>query len=418
MNFEDSPFGDWFEPFTGPHSKSDLLVHLQRLSRFVTGLSLQRSLADTLMPLCQQVMEATGGTACAVVLADSRDVLAHFQVAATVGLPAEGVALFEKIMSSGLPFPPLQAYQSRQMQIGRDMKGLAQRLLRHEHPLFQRLAQVTLEQAWEVGVVVPILRGPHILGLLLAYFEREDSLDEEALVFLKTLSELAGAAIESCRLAQIAQERGALQERQRLAMELHDSVSQGLYALGLGVRTAQRHLDTDPVQAKEELVYLNSLVEGAQLEMRALLHALQPEGLENQGLAGALKGQAELLQLRHGIEIHSQLTEPEGLQENARLALFRVGLEALRNVVSHANASRVRLRLERTGPDLELEVCDDGLGFDPAEEHPQRLGLKVMRERMLAVGGNLWVQSKPGQGTHILARLPWPLQFALEEPSV
>jgi len=410
MSSRDSIFHEWFESFAGPNSKSELLTHLQRLSRFVSALSLQDSLSDTLVPLCQQVMEATGGSACGIVLADSGEHRAQFQVAAAVGLPAEGIALFEEIMGSDLPFPSLQAYQSRQMQIGRNMKGLAQQLLCHEHPLFRRLAQLTLEQSWDIGVVVPILRGPHRLGLLQAYFDREEALDEEALVFLQTLSELAGAAIESHRLLQISQERGALQERQRLALELHDSVSQGLYALGLGIRTAQGRLDSDPVHAKEELVYLNTLVEGAQLEMRALLHALQPEGLEHQGLAGALKRQAELLHLRHGLQIQSQLSEPTDLQEHARLALFRVGLEALRNVVRHANASRVGIRLGRAGSDLELEVWDDGLGFEPEQERPQRLGLKVMRERMLAVGGDLSVQSRPGRGTQVLARLPWPTQ--------
>ncbi len=202
-----------------------------------------------------------------------------------------------------------------------------------------------------------------------------------------------------------AQELAALQERQRLARELHDSVSQALYGIGLGAHTAREALKSDPEQACSSLDYVLDLTEAGLAEMRALIFELRPESLENEGLVAALMKQIAVLRTRYRLVVNAYLGDEPELTLDQKEILYRIAQEALHNTVKHARASTVTLRLVRQTNEALLEVCDDGRGFDSTASFPGHLGLRSMLERATRGGGTLTIKSAPGQGTCIKARL-------------
>lgn len=202
------------------------------------------------------------------------------------------------------------------------------------------------------------------------------------------------------------QQRTALEERQRLARDLHDSVSQALYGVSLGINTALVLFDTDRAKAREALDYALSLAHGGLWEMRTLIFELRPESLEMEGLLAAITKQVEAIRSRHGITVELSICcEPE-VSLAVKEALYRVTQEALQNAIKHAQANRLEVSLTCERDTLRLGVCDDGIGFDPAADYPGHLGLRSMHERVAKVGGTLEVDSASGQGTQIHAAIP------------
>jgi signal transduction histidine kinase len=213
----------------------------------------------------------------------------------------------------------------------------------------------------------------------------------------------AAVAVENARLYGEAQGKAALEERQRLARELHDSVSQALFGIALGASAARRRLDIDPPRVAESLDYVLSLADAALTEMRALIFELRPETLEKDGLVVALERHAAATQARHEIAVETALGEEPDVPLATKEALYRVAQEAMHNAVKHARPTRISLILAR-GPDgLVLEVRDDGIGFEPTGSFPGHLGLVSMRERVQHLGGTVDVESAPGCGTAIRA---------------
>ncbi len=216
----------------------------------------------------------------------------------------------------------------------------------------------------------------------------------------------AAIAIENARLFEQAQSAAILEERQRLARELHDSVSQALYGIILGADAARSLLERDPGRVAEPLDYLSSLAEAGLAEMRALIFELRPESLESEGLVTALEKRAEALKARHETEVKTDLSGEPRVSQEAKEALYRVAQEALHNTVKHSRATTVALRLGQGAGFVSLTVQDDGVGFDPAGDFPGHLGLKSMRERAERLGGTLELESSPGKGTRVRMRIP------------
>lgn len=206
-----------------------------------------------------------------------------------------------------------------------------------------------------------------------------------------------------------AQELAALQERHRLARELHDSVSQALYGISLGAHTTQEALESrseQREQAMASLAYVIALAEAGLAEMRALIFELRPESLETEGLVTALTKQVAVLQTRYKLTVDANLgAEPE-LPLEKKEALYRIAYEALHNIVKHARASTVLLRLSDLEKEVSLEVSDNGRGFNPDGIFPGHLGLSSMRERVIKASGTFAIESAPGKGTRICVRLP------------
>ncbi|MBV9279368.1 MAG: sensor histidine kinase, partial [Chloroflexi bacterium] len=236
-------------------------------------------------------------------------------------------------------------------------------------------------------VAVPMrVKDRDIGALFLAHSEPNVYTSHHADLAL-AIAQQAAIAIENARLYERAQELAALEERQRLSRELHDSVSQALYSIALGARTARALVGPDSSRLAEPLDFVLAQAARGMAEMRALIFALRPEALEQEGLVAALARQAEAVQARHDLPVEAALGAEPDLPLPAKEALYRIAQEALHNAVKHARARHIRLALSRAEGEIALEVRDDGTGFDPAGSFPGHLGLSSMRERVVPLRG-------------------------------
>jgi signal transduction histidine kinase len=270
-----------------------------------------------------------------------------------------------------------------------------------------------------VGAVIAIVVTSHEQGAFVELSPTDSALNLQLYIVFAALTTCCLAAIVSERrrawleLAESQRregERGAL-ERQRIARDLHDSVSQSLFSTTLHVRTAQHALAREGLDSTgsvgEELSEIGQLTRGALAEMRALILELRPGALSEEGLVAALTKQAAALSAREGVVFEVDgpgerlLLEPEVEEQ-----LYRVGQEALANVVKHARASRATVCIAAEDDTVSIEVSDDGRGFDPAAVGPDHFGLRSIRGRVADLGGRLEVRSTPGRGTVLRVEVP------------
>ncbi len=211
-------------------------------------------------------------------------------------------------------------------------------------------------------------------------------------------------------LLQSHQELAGIQERNRLARELHDSVKQQVFATTMQVGTAQALLPDDPDAAAQHLDEAEKLSRQSQEELAMLIQELRPAALERDGLAEALENYATDWSRQSGIEAHVQVQGKRPLSLAIEQALFRVAQEALSNVIRHSRASLVTVTLTYEDVDVTLAIVDDGQGFDPSLTSDKGYGLQSMRERIDGLGGRLQIDSEPGKGTRVVARIPLSIE--------
>ncbi len=247
---------------------------------------------------------------------------------------------------------------------------------------------------------VPLLLKDRVVGLLALTHAEEAFFTPHHYELVSAIANQAAVAIENAKLYESAQQLAAIEERQKLARELHDSVSQALYGIALGARTARTQLDREPTKAIEPVEYVLQLAEAGLAEMRALIFELRPESLEIEGLVAAIQKQVAATSARYNIAVTDDLgTEPD-LSLPDKEVFYRVAQEALHNVVKHAKATEATIRLRDNGA-LTLEVSDNGIGFDSGASFPGHMGLVSMSERAANIGANIEVESQPGAGTTI-----------------
>jgi PAS domain S-box-containing protein len=370
------------------------------LSRVASKLTLDAPVEETLRALAESVIGASTATTYLVVLTDGG--ADELRLVGSHGLPAGYYEGLRAIFEAGIRSPVHEAVLAREPTVMRD----AHRMILNE-PLYSPLHPFADEVPENTIHILPlVVRGRAIGAICFGYLPgREPTEDEQA--FLGAVADQTAVAVENSRLFAEARGKAALKERQKLARELHDSVSQALYGIALGTKTARTLLERDPKDAAAgPLEYVISLAEAGMAEMRALIFELRPESLETEGLVAALEKQAAALAARHEIEVEAALCdEPEASLE-AKEAVYRIAQEALHNTVKHARPTNVGIKMA-CGPErITLEVYDDGLGFDAQSDFPGHLGLRSMRERTSSLGGTLEVTSVPGKGTRIYASIP------------
>ena len=255
-------------------------------------------------------------------------------------------------------------------------------------------------------VALPLRVRDRVVGVLRARALTSDGWDDERRRLARGVAAQAAVAIENVRLYERARDEATDAARRHLARELHDSVSQAIYAIVLTTHAAQQRAERDPAKVGEALDTVVELAEAALAEMRALIFELRPEALADVGLVGALDRQLDGLELRHGLTTVRELGEEPSLPFAAKQVLLRVVQEALHNVVKHARAQRVEVRVREADGRVHLRVADDGVGFDTDASFPGHLGHTSMRERLAALGGQLRLHSRPGEGTVIEAEAP------------
>jgi signal transduction histidine kinase len=230
------------------------------------------------------------------------------------------------------------------------------------------------------------------------------SADQE---LIELLASHAAIAITNARLYERSRELSILSERNRLALELHDAVSQKLFSVVLTAEAAATLLERDRGATRAQIERVGELAREALDELRSLIDELRPADLERDGLAGTLRKHAEVLRPLHEAELDLELDDAASAGDAERdHELLRIAQEAIQNALRHASAGQVRIRLAERGEAIELEVTDDGIGFDPSapQLRARRLGLTSMEERARRVGGELEIRSQPGRGTTVRVR--------------
>jgi signal transduction histidine kinase len=248
---------------------------------------------------------------------------------------------------------------------------------------------------------VPIVAQGEVIGSFYLTEKRGQKVfDESDQALIELLAAHASIAITNARLYERSRELSILSERNRLALELHDVVSQKLFSLVLTAEAAATQLDRDIPAARQQLERLGELAREALDELRSLIFGLRPPDLERDGLEGALRKEVEMLSGVHSVEIELTSDRSDGDGDAVRnLALMRIVDEALHNALQHAYAQHIRVRLTDDG----VEITDDGVGFEPdnPELRSYHLGLTSMEERARELGATIEIRSAPGAGTKV-----------------
>jgi signal transduction histidine kinase len=255
---------------------------------------------------------------------------------------------------------------------------------------------------------VPIEHRGEVVGNLFLSGSRAGAFIAADQRTVETLAAYAGVAIGNARLYRQAQELATVEERARVARELHDSVSQRLFSMVYEARAAG--LRTGDPEAQVALRRLEEAAGAALKEMKALVYALRPKSLERDGLEATLRDHVEALRRAHGAQIELRVQGEPKLTPNEDLALLRIAQEALYNALRHAPGARIQVSLQQADSGARLGVRDWGPGFDPGALPGGRrtMGLVTMRERAASVGADLEVVSAPGRGTEVRVRLRPP----------
>jgi nitrate/nitrite-specific signal transduction histidine kinase len=302
--------------------------------------------------------------------------------------------------------------------------GLAGWVIEHGELLFipnlaeaQRPLLVVPAGVDQAYIGVPIEARGRKLGVLSLVGDKGRQFSADEVALLASIADEVSLAIENARLHEQAEQLAVMEERNRLARELHDSVTQLLYSLTLFAEAGQRMVRARDFDRTEQ--YLHKLGETAQQahrEMRLLIYELRSPVLENEGLVNALQHRLDTVEKRAGLDACLQVSGNVHLQALIEDGLFRIALEALNNALKHAKATTINVCLQEEDHQVTLKVIDDGKGFDlETANNGGGLGLRGMRERAEYMGGSLEILSKPGEGTCIAVKLDSRVSVPYEE---
>jgi signal transduction histidine kinase len=258
-----------------------------------------------------------------------------------------------------------------------------------------------------IYIGVPMRTGGQTLGVLSVFGANGQQFNVEEVALLASIGDQVGVVIENARLRQRAEQAAVMEERSRLARELHDSVTQSLYSLTLLAGGGQRLARAGKLANVEEyLVDLGGIAQQALKEMRLLVYQLRPAILEQEGLVGALQQRLDAVERRSSIETRLLVDETLVLPTVVEEGLYRIIQEALNNTLKHASASYVTVRIYVQQGQVNLEVIDNGRGFDYDNmSYTGGLGLVSMKERAEKLGGSFTILSKPGEGAAVKVSL-------------
>ena len=366
---------------------------LYRVSQVVLAVARQQSVRDVLQMIVRSARS----------LADARY--------AALGVPDDHGG-FAEFVVDGIPENQRKAIGPLPRQHG--MLGV---LLREGQPL--RLADIRADPRFEGWwpdahpelkdiVGVPIRDDSAVLGIIFAANAgRPGGFTPADQELLELFAAHAAIALTNARLYERGRQLSVLEERGRLARDLHDAVSQKLFSIRVKARAASMLVSRDPAQAAAEMESVAALGGEALAELRAVIDGLAPPGIADGGLAESLRRYALLAGKAHGVRVLFASADLPALGGQRDAAVYRVAQEALHNALRHSGAAEVQVSLGQGPKRVTLDVTDDGRGFLPAAASGG-LGLASMRERAAAAGASLTIRSAPGKGTSV--RLAVPLE--------
>jgi signal transduction histidine kinase len=253
-------------------------------------------------------------------------------------------------------------------------------------------------------LAVPILSDDEIYGLLVLLKTDPHYYTDLIAQRLEAFTVYASIAIKNAYLYEQSQTLAVLEERQRLARELHDSVSQTLYSANNIAQSVLRFMDKKPEKVPEYLTALAELTSGAMTEMRSLLFELRSEAIAETEIAVLLHMLCDNFTSKTALPVERDLPPGLTLPPTVQHVFYRTAQEALNNVTKHSRASHVAVAVTQHNHTVELRVRDNGAGFDPAAIPAQNFGVKIMRERAASIQADFLIWSAPQQGTEIILR--------------
>ena len=249
---------------------------------------------------------------------------------------------------------------------------------------------------------VPLRIKDKVIGVISAASDHENAFDQSDEIILQTLSNQVSVAIENARLYEQARNLAILDERQRLARELHDSVTQSLYGISLYAQAAAGNVNANQInQAVEYIEDIQNTAQESLADMRLLIYELKPPILDKEGLIAALQNRLISVEDRARIKSSLQTNLSGRLPTQVEEGIYQITREALNNIIKHAKAKNISIRIQRESEFILVEISDDGIGFEPGKIRRGCLGLVNMQECAQSQGWKLEIESSPGNGTHI-----------------
>ena len=269
-----------------------------------------------------------------------------------------------------------------------------------------RLGQPTLPgtttpKSW---LGVPVLENGEVTGILsVQNLDDENAFGEADVRLLETFAASMSIALENARLYEQARHLAVLDERQRLARELHDSVTQSLYGISLYAQAAAGNINANQIeQVREYIDDIQNTAQESLADMRLLIYELKPPILDKQGLIAALQNRLISVEDRARIKSSLQTNLSGRLPAQVEEGIYQITREALNNIIKHARAKNITIRIQQESESIQVEISDDGIGFEPEKARREgRLGLVNMQECAQSQGWNLNIESSPGNGTRI-----------------
>jgi PAS domain S-box-containing protein len=253
---------------------------------------------------------------------------------------------------------------------------------------------------------IPLFSNQDVRAVLWLSFAEDRAFSEDECALVLAIAQQCAQAFERAHLAEQAKQTATLEERQRLARDLHDAVSQNLTAATILAETAPRLWERDPQKALDVITQVFQLTKAAQAELRILLWELRPEAILNTKPVDLLKQLIQVIDGRKGMSAELIAEGEDGMwPEPVQVAFYRIAQESLNNVLKHSDAKKVTIQLNRTSQTFTLRITDDGRGFNTTQTSGG-LGMGTMRERAALIGAKLDILSQPDQGTEVILVAP------------
>lgn len=387
----------------------------ESLREILSILNTERPLSEVLHLIVSQAQQLLGAKAVAIHRLDEQKKLLIPE--ASVGLSPEYVSTIHLPLGQGalgiavLKRAPVQVNDTTAVFAGKPLKSSEGENIRLDEALVTKLQQFA--DRYGAVLAVPMVIKSQIYGGLALYYSKPRNFLPEEVELAVSYADQASLAIENARLIQQVKETAVLEERSRLARDLHDAVTQTLFSTTLTAEVLPRIWEKNPQEGQKKLEELRELTRGALAEMRTLLVELRPTAMQEAELNDLIRhlGNAFIARARIPLSLTIEGNRPIPL--DVKIAFYRVAQEALHNIAKHAEATQAWLSLTHAPTGLHLTIRDDGIGFDLQKLKPDHFGLGIMRERALQVAAQFSVESQPGAGTVI--NLSW--QEALKNNS-
>jgi signal transduction histidine kinase len=364
----------------------------ERISQVVLAVASQVSVRDVLQMIVRSARSLVGARYAALGVPDDRGSFAEFVV--------DGISARQQA-----EIGPLPRQHGMLGVVLREGKPLRLDDIRAD-PRFWGWPDAHPELTDVLGV--PIRDGISVIGFIFAACKRAPGgFTERDERTLSLFAAHAAIALINARLYERGRELSVLEERARLARDLHDAVSQKLFSVRAKARAAAMLVPRDPARAAAEIDSVAALAGEAHAELRAVIDGLAPPDLAASGLAGSVRGYAVLAGRTYGKTVRVEAGDLPELDGQRETVLYRVAQEAISNALRHSGSKDVLVRLSARQRAVVLEVVDHGTGFDPEGPHAG-VGLSSMRERAGSVNGTLTIKSGPGGPTTIRLSIPVP----------